>query len=301
MENAEGYPIIKHRTFAGPGAPTAGTRTRRRPLPVGEGARWAARPAPRVPAGIGRQHLRDELRRALRQRDRGAQPGRRPGRLPAEHRRGRALAVPPQRRRPGLPDRYVVLRLPRRERATSSWPGSRTWSRRRRSGRSRSSCRRAPSRASAACSPAPRSAPGDRRGPRHRAGQGLRLAEPAQGVLRRRLDARLRRDWSPTRPGCRSASSRPSATWSSGTTWSQIMACRVTRRGLRQRRRRRGRHRCGADDLRGRRRLPVPRRVRPGLPPVRGRRADRGPHVHRRRQARASRRTPSWPSRWAST
>ena len=62
---------------------------------------------------------------------------------------------------------------------------------------------------------------GDRRDPRHRAGRGLRVAEPAHGLPRRRLDARLRRDWSPTRPGCRSASSRRSATWSSGTTWSQ--------------------------------------------------------------------------------
>ena len=38
--------------------------------------------------------------------DRGAEQGRRAGRLPAQHRRGRTVAVPPQRRRPGLPDRY---------------------------------------------------------------------------------------------------------------------------------------------------------------------------------------------------
>ena len=67
---------------------------------------------------------------------------------------------------------------------------------------------------------------------------------------------------SPTRPGCRSASSRPSATWSSGTTWSRQMAGPAARRRLRERRRRRGRHRRGADDLRGRGGLPVPGRLR---------------------------------------
>src|SRR6476659_5623160 len=35
-------------------------------------------------------------------------------RLPAQHRGGRGLAVPPQRRRPGVPDRDRLLRLPRR-------------------------------------------------------------------------------------------------------------------------------------------------------------------------------------------
>ena len=53
---------------------------------------------------------------------RGAQPGRGAGRLPAEHRRGRAVAAPPARRRPGLPDRHGVLRLPRRRRAGSTSP-----------------------------------------------------------------------------------------------------------------------------------------------------------------------------------
>ena len=66
--------------------------------------------------------------------------------------------------------------------------------------------------------------PGDRRDPRHRSRRGLRLAEQAPGLPRRRLDARLRRDCSRTRPGCRSASSPRSATWSSGTTWSRQMA-----------------------------------------------------------------------------
>ena len=59
-------------------------------------------PRPRAPArvqtGVGGQHLGDELRVAVRERDRGAQPRRGPGRLLAEHRRGRAVAVPPQRR-----------------------------------------------------------------------------------------------------------------------------------------------------------------------------------------------------------
>ena len=158
---------------------------------------------------------------AVRQRDRGAQPGCGDGRLPAEHRRGRAVAVPPQRRRPRLPDRHVATSAAATSTATSTWPGSRTWSPRRRSGPSRSSCRRAPSPASAACCRRRRSA---RRSPRSAASsrRGLRLAEPAPGLRRRRLDARLRRDWSPTRPASRSASSRRSATWSSGTTWSSM-------------------------------------------------------------------------------
>ena len=81
------------------------------------GRRHAFRP------DVGREHLRDELRLAV-----GATPSRRStgaprGRLPAQHRRGRRLAVPPQRRRPGLPDRDGVLRLPRRATAGSTCPG----------------------------------------------------------------------------------------------------------------------------------------------------------------------------------
>ena len=98
IEYTPGYPIIKHRTFGRavpPSTPTAGHDVR---AALRQGARRGAGPGAGVPAGVGGQHLRDELRLALRQRGRGPQQGRRAGRLPAEHRRGRAVAVPPQRR-----------------------------------------------------------------------------------------------------------------------------------------------------------------------------------------------------------
>ncbi|MFG1903120.1 FMN-binding glutamate synthase family protein [Micromonospora carbonacea] len=63
-----------------------------------QGARGGPGAGARVPAGVGGQHLRDELRLAVGQRRGGAQPGRGPGRLPAQHRRGRPVAVPPARR-----------------------------------------------------------------------------------------------------------------------------------------------------------------------------------------------------------
>ena len=154
VEQAAGYPIIKHRTFTGPGAATDAARAggdRRCPAPRCS----AARAAVRTPSGpqLGGQHLRDELRLAVGQGDRGAQQGRGDGRLPAEHRRGRALAAPPPRRRHRLPDRHVLLRLPRRARPLR--PGAARGPRRspRRCGRSRSSSARAPSPASAACCP----------------------------------------------------------------------------------------------------------------------------------------------------
>ena len=146
-----------------------------------------------------------------RQRRGGAQPRGARGGLPAEHGRGGARAVPPQRRRADLPDRHVVLRLPRRARAASTWPGSRTWSRRRRSAPSRSSFagREAGARRHASGG---QGQPRDRRDPGHPSGPGLRLAQPAPGLQRRRLDARLRRADRRPRPGCRSASSPRSAT-----------------------------------------------------------------------------------------
>ena len=58
--------------------------------------------------------------------DRGAQPGRGAGRLPPEHRRGRALAAPPQRRRPRLPDRHRATSAAATSTAASTWHGSRT-------------------------------------------------------------------------------------------------------------------------------------------------------------------------------
>ena len=60
---------------------------------------------------------------------RGAEPGGRPGRLLAEHRRGGPVGVPPQRRRPDLPDRDGLLQLPRQGRQLQPRLGSRRRSR----------------------------------------------------------------------------------------------------------------------------------------------------------------------------
>ena len=117
LEYTAGYPVIKHRTFGRAVPPSHADRPGTTcALPVRQGARRGPRPGAGVPAGVGRQHLGDELRLAVRRGRRGAQPGRGAGRLPAEHRRGRAVAAPPARRRAGLPDRDGVLRLPRRAR-----------------------------------------------------------------------------------------------------------------------------------------------------------------------------------------
>ena len=89
MERGDGYPVIKHRTFTGPGAPTAihvGEEVR---AALGQGARRTPRAHPCLPARLRRQHLGDELRSAVQERHRGAQPRCSRRRLPAEHRRGR--------------------------------------------------------------------------------------------------------------------------------------------------------------------------------------------------------------------
>ena len=116
VEGLAGYPIIKHRTFTGPGRGHDAARAGgdRAALREGDGRR--ARSYARLPARLGRQHLRHELRLAVGQGHRGAQQGRGHGRLLPEHRRGRAVAPPPQRRRRRLPDRHLLLRLPRRAR-----------------------------------------------------------------------------------------------------------------------------------------------------------------------------------------
>ena len=159
-----------------------------------------------------------------RQRHRGAQPRGRAGRLPARHRRGRAVAVPPQRRRPGLPDRHVVLRVPRRAAARfdldrlkdlvagRAGPGDRDQA---------VAGSQARSRRHAAGREGHR---GDRRDPRHRAGRRLRVAQPAHGLPRRRLDARLRRAGrGRDRPARRHQVGRR-ARWACGTSWSRAMA-----------------------------------------------------------------------------
>ena len=120
VEHADGYPIIKHRAFPGEGAPTARHAGDEVLLPCAKvlggprGRRHAFRPASVV--NISAMSFGS----LSQQRRRGAQPRRRAGRLPAQHRRGRALAVPPQRRRPRLADRHRLLRVPRRARRAST-------------------------------------------------------------------------------------------------------------------------------------------------------------------------------------
>ena len=207
MRAVDGYPVIKHRTFRGPGAPTAAARRRGDPAPVGQGAGRPARPGQRVPAGVGRQHLRHELRRAVQERDRGAQPGRR--RWPAACRtpaRAR-LAVPPQRRRPGLPDRDVLLRLPRRGRPLRPGQAQGPGRLARRSGRSRSSCRRAPSRASGGMLPGAKVS--DEIAEIRGIEAGVDCASPSRHTaFSTSTRCSTSSSCSPTRPGSRSASSR---------------------------------------------------------------------------------------------
>ena len=121
LEYTAGYPVIKHRTFGRavpPSTPTAGHEV---DAALREGARRGRAAGPRRSGPTSVVNISgDELRLAVRQRDRGAQPRRGAGRLPAQHRRGRAVAVPPARRRAGLPDRHGVLRLPRRATAGST-------------------------------------------------------------------------------------------------------------------------------------------------------------------------------------
>ena len=70
---------------------------------------------------VGAEHLRDELRRPRRGRRPGDEPRRQGGRLRPRHRRGRDVEVPHGgRRRPDLADRHRLLRLPRRQTATST-------------------------------------------------------------------------------------------------------------------------------------------------------------------------------------
>ena len=99
IEYTAGYPIIKHRTFGRAVPPSVadrrargrGCRARRCSAPPADGrarsgpTRWSTSPAMSFGSLSGNA-------------DRGAQPGRGAGRLPAEHRRGRPVAVPPQRR-----------------------------------------------------------------------------------------------------------------------------------------------------------------------------------------------------------
>ena len=285
VEGLDGLPDHQaphlHRAGRGHDAARAGG-DRRCPSRQGDGR--PARSYARLPARLGRQHLRHELRLAVGQGHRGAQQGRGHGRLLPEHRRGRPVAPPPQRRRPRLPDRHLLLRLPRRARPLRHGTAGRrgavgTGARDRgqaQPGRQARARRHAPRR---------QGEPGDRRDPRHRGGQGLRVTEPSHRLPRHRLHARLRRVRGPgDRPAGRDqvGGRQPDDVGRAG----RGDGVRDARRRLRQHRRGRGRHGRGADDLRGLRRLPVPHRLQRGVAPVRDRRPQRRRRVHRGGQAR---------------
>ena len=260
MERGDGYPVIKHRTFDRAGRTDGDPRRRGGPAAVGQDSRRPPRPHPCLPAELRRQHLGDELRGALQERHRGAEPRCPRGRLPPEHRRGCDLAVPPHGRRPGLPARDVVLRLSRQGRRVRAVPPQ--GPRRVRSGEGDRgqavAGRQARPRRAA---PRGEGQSGDRRDPRHRDGCRLRLAQPAHRVLRRRLDGRLRRaarDRDRPPRGHQERGRQPGVLGPPRAADGRATA----RRRLRQHRRRRGRHGRVADDLRRRRRLPLPGRLR---------------------------------------
>ena len=112
IEHTPGYVIIKHRTFGPAAPPTAHHVGEQAWLPCAKvlgaarGRRHAFRPDSVVNiSGMSFGALSGNAVTALNR-------GCRAGGLPAEHRRGRHLALPSQRRRAGLPDRQRLLRLP---------------------------------------------------------------------------------------------------------------------------------------------------------------------------------------------
>ncbi|GAB6987061.1 glutamate synthase-related protein [Nocardioides pyridinolyticus] len=113
LEHGSGNVIVHHRTFAR-AHPTHGAVGQEARLPSAKvlggprGRRHAFRPASVVNvSGMSFGSLSGNAIEAI---NRGAAEAA----LPAQHRRGRGLALPPQRRGPGLPDRHGLLRLPGR-------------------------------------------------------------------------------------------------------------------------------------------------------------------------------------------
>ena len=160
--------------------------------PLRQGAGRGPGPGGRLPARLGGEHLRHELRFVVRQGRRGAEPGRGAGRLPAEHRRGRPVALPPPRRRARLPDRHRLLRLPGRRRplrprapegpgGRGARPGAR--------GQAQPGGQARPRRPAAGGQGLAR----DRRHPGRRRRAGLHQPVPPRRVLRHRQPARLGR------------------------------------------------------------------------------------------------------------
>ena len=225
---------------------------------------------------------------------------RRAGRLHAQHRRGRALAAPPPGRRHRAADRYGVLRLPRRATATS------------RSDKLKEVVDSAPVKAieiklSQGAKP------------------GLGGLLPAAKVTKEISEIRgipMGRDCaSPARHTAFSdedslldfvellaaETGLPVGIKSSVGDMQLLARAHPAdgpgrpRRRLRHHRRRRGRHRRLAADLRRLDRAAVPDGLLPGLRHLRRGRPDRRRDLHRVRQAGRCRRTPWSRSRWAPT
>ena len=259
-----------------PGAGHARPRRRGRRAARRQGARRAPRPRAGLPSRLGRQHLRDELRRAV-----AATRSRRSTRAP----RWPAACTTPARAGS------------RRTTATAA-----TWSSR--SGRRTSA---AATRTAASTSPgsrtsspaAPVRAHRDQALPGRQARARRDAARPPRSPRRSPRSAASRRASDCASPSRHSAftdvdsmldfvellaaetglpvgiKSRRRATWTSGTSWSPRWPGAQRGVDFVNDRRRRGRHRRGADDLRRRGRLPVPDRAsarstgaspRPGSP-----------------------------------
>ena len=218
VEHTLSYPIVKHATFAQVAPPSSPSAGQEAWVPCAKVVGAARGRAGCVSSGLGRELLGDELRLAVGPGRRGAQPRCRIGRLHAEHRGRRLVTASPPRRRPRVPDRHRLLRLPRRARAVRPRPPEGRRGVRAGAGpRGEAVPRRqtGPRRVAARRQDLAR----DRRSPRHPDGSttaSVRHGTPSSPTP---TACWTGSSCSPPRPGCRSASSPPSATWRSGTTW----------------------------------------------------------------------------------
>ena len=214
-----GYPIIKHRTFTGPVRATMPHAQEEIVAALRQGDR-RGRAAGRTPSGpdsvvnISGMSFGSLSGKAIEALNKGAATGR----LPAEHRRGRAVAATTATAATSSSRSARPTSAAATSTAASTWRGSST------------SCSRRPVRAieiklSQGAKPGlggmlPGREGEPRRSPRSaasRSRRGLRLAEPARASSTTSTRCSTSSSWWRRRPGCRSGSSRPSATWTSGT------------------------------------------------------------------------------------
>ena len=220
VEHAHGYPIIKHRTFKGEGAPSARHAGDEVSLPSAKvlggprGRRHAFRPASVV--NISGMSFGSLSRNAIEALNRGA------ALADCLHDTGEG-ALSPYHRNGG----DLVFQI------GTAYFGCRDEQGRFDLGRLRDLCAGAPVRAIeiklsqgakpglGGMLPGGEGDPGDRRDPGHPAGRRLRVPQPAHRLPRRRLDARLRRAARHRdRPAGRDQVGRR-ARWACGTSWSR--------------------------------------------------------------------------------